>query len=260
MDKLSHAYIISSESQTAGMDRAIGLSQRILCSSTRKKPCGVCRDCRKVASGIHPDVSIIRRLPDESGKMRSEIVINQIRDMRRDAAVLPNEADGKIYVIEEAEKMNTAAQNAALKLFEEPPENVHFILLTNNPEKLLPTVRSRCVMQRCASDEAAFDEQTETLAGSYVDLVQKGNAAELCEWCFENEKLEQRKLPDFLYCVKRKLIELCRYSDGKKRIMDNIALIDRCLEYQKVNTSVKHIFGLLAVRSLPTKETRKKVD
>ena len=180
--------------------------------------------------------------------------------MRADASVLPNEADGKVYIISEAETMNEKAQNAALKLFEEPPANVSFILVTANPEKLLITVRSRCVSVSCRTEEDAFDPAIETLAEEYVSLLTDGGPDELCEWCMENEKLEQRRLPELLHCIKLRLTEMMRYSAEKKQLMDAVSLIDRCLEYQTVNTSVKHIFGLLAVRSLPVKETRKKVD
>lgn len=260
MEKLSHAYIVSSASEEAGLERAKKLAAQMLCSGTGKKPCGVCRDCRKVKAGVHPDLGFVRRLGDDKGNQNRNIQIDQIRAMGADAYVLPNEASGKVYIIEEAETMNESAQNAALKLFEEPPAGVCFILCTTNPEKLLVTVRSRCAMIRCNSAEEPEDSEMAELADEYIRLVQNGNNAELTAWCMENEKLDSRKLTDFLNCVEHRLIQELRYSDAKRRIMENIGLVERCLEYQTVNTSVKHIFGLLAVRSLPAKETRKKVD
>ncbi|MDD5903187.1 MAG: DNA polymerase III subunit [Oscillospiraceae bacterium] len=260
MEKLSHAYIVSSASQEAGLARATELAAEILCSGTGKKPCGVCRDCRKVKAGVHPDLGFVRRPLDDKGNKKRDIQVDQIRDMGADAYVLPNEASGKVYIIEEAETMNESAQNAALKLFEEPPAGVHFILCTANPEKLLVTVRSRCAMIRCNSGSEPENREMAELADEYIRLVQNGNNAELTAWCMENERLDARKLPDFLNSVERRLVQELRYSDAKKQIMENIELIDRCIEYQMVNTSVRHIFGLLAVRSLPAKETRKKVD
>ena len=115
-------------------------------------------------------------------------------------------------------------------------------------------------MIRCNSGSEPENMEMAELADEYIRLVQNGNNAELTAWCMENERLDARKLPDFLNSVERRLVQELRYSDSKKQIMANIELIDRRLEYQMVNTSVRHIFGLLAVRSLPAKETRKKVD
>lgn len=261
MKKLSHAYIISSPLPETGHSKAVSLAAGMLCSSPGTEPCGVCRDCRKVMAGVHPDVSFVRRLADDNGSPKNDISVGQIRQMRADASVLPNEAKGKVYIIEEAETMNISAQNAALKVFEEPPEFVSFILVTTNPEKLLETVRSRCALIYCAADDAGEDDgEMSSLAGEYLDCVLSGDRARLASWCAENEKLDSKKTAEFLSCLKGRLTELLRFSDDKNRIMNIIVLVDRCIEYQTVNTGVKHIFGLLAVRSLPVKETRKKVD
>ena len=123
MEKLSHAYIISSASE---------LAAKMLCSGAGQRPCGVCRDCRKVKARVHPDLTIVSQLVDDKGNRKKEIQIDQIRDMGADAYVLPNEAAEKVYIIERADTMNERAQNAALKLFEEPPRGVHFILCAQN--------------------------------------------------------------------------------------------------------------------------------
>lgn len=260
MEKLSHAYIVSSSSQETGLAKAKELASEMLCSGTGKKPCGVCRDCRKIKAGVHPDLGFVRRPLDDKGNKKRDIQVDQIRDMGADAYVLPNEANGKVYIIEEAETMNENAQNAALKLFEEPPDGVHFILCTTNPEKLLTTVRSRCVLIRCNAGSEPENAETAALADEYIRLVQNGNSAELTAWCMANDRLDARVLTELLGCIESRLIQMLRYSDARAQLMANIALIERCLEYQTVNTSVKHIFGLLAVKSLPAKETRKKVD
>ncbi len=118
-----------------------------LCESGGAKPCRACRHCRKVFQGefpgIHPDVALVERAADKSGKPRREILVDQIRALAVDTLVLPNEADGKVYIFPEADKMNLAAQNAFLKLLEEPPQQTVFILVSEEPEKLLETIRSR---------------------------------------------------------------------------------------------------------------------
>lgn len=258
MEKLSHAYIVSSASEEAGLEKACALAAEMLCSGAGRKPCGVCRDCRKVKARVHPDVTFVSRLIDDRGVRKKEIVVDQIRDMGADAYVLPNEAAGKVYIIDRADTMNEQAQNAALKLFEEPPDGVHFILCVQNAARLLPTVRSRCVELRCADADEPEDEGIAALADEFAGLLGSGDVPAFTAWCFEHEKMEARQLPDFLFGVKRRLTEKLKAEPDKKRTMANIELIDRCLKYQTVNTGVKHIFGLLAVRS--AMETRKQVD
>lgn len=255
MEKLSHAYIVSSASEEAGLGKAYELAAKMLCSGAGKKPCGVCRDCRKVKARVHPDLTLVSQITDDKGNRKKEILVDQIRGMGADAYVLPNEAAEKVYIIERADTMNERAQNAALKLFEEPPKGVHFILCAQNAERLLPTVRSRCMELRCGDEADREDGGIAKLADEFVGLMESGDVPKFTAWCFEHEKLEARLLPDFLFGVKRRLTEMLKVKPDKKRIMRNIELIDRCLKYQTVNTGVKHIFGLLAVRSAT--ETRK---
>ena len=258
MEKLSHAYIVSSASEEAGLEKAYELAAKMLCSGAGDRPCGVCRDCRKIKARVHPDLTLVSQLTDDKGVRKKEILIGQIRDMSADAYVLPNEAAEKVYIIERADTMNEQAQNAALKLFEEPPRGVHFILCVQNAARLLPTVRSRCVELRCGDEADAEDESIAKLADEFVELLEGGDVPGFTAWCFEYEKMDARLLSDFLFGVKRRLTEKLKAEPDKKRIMGNIELIDRCLKYHTVNTGVKHIFGLLTVRS--AMETRKQVD
>lgn len=262
MEKLSHAYIVSSASVTVRSKLSMELAAKMLCSGRGEKPCGVCRDCRKVSAGVHPDLTVIRHLVDDKGKEKREILIDQIREMSADAYVLPNEAGAKVYIIENADTMNVNAQNAALKLFEEPPKNVNFILSTANPDKLLVTVRSRCVLLRRNAEDESETEDVAAMAEEYLACLAKGSDPELLVWCASHESVDFKTAADFLNGVKLRLADmLCGRRDSilgdRRQLMYCIGLTDRCLEYLKVNTGVKSIFGLLAVRSLPAKETRK---
>ena len=146
-----HSYIISGDGDAA-RSRAREMAAAALCESSGAKPCRACRHCRKVFQGafpgIHPDVALVERAADKSGKLRREITVDQIRALAVDAAVLPNEADGKVYIFPEADTMNIAAQNAFLKLLEEPPPNWMFILVASRLERLLPTILSRVIQLR----------------------------------------------------------------------------------------------------------------
>ena len=258
MEKLSHAYIVSSASERAREDKAFYLAAKMLCRGEGERPCGACRDCRKVRSRVHPDLAVIERISDDKGKQKKEMLVDQVRAMGADAYVLPNEAAAKVYIIKDADTMNEQAQNAALKIFEEPPKGVHFILCVSNPERLLATVRSRCVLLSCTGDEDAEDETAAALADEFVAIERRGDTPALTAWCFAHETLDARALGDLLLALKRRYTALLLSEKDKMRIMDIIRLLDRCMKYQTVNTGVKHILGLLAVRSAA--ETRKTID
>ena len=113
------------------------MAAAILCKDAHK-PCTTCPACRKVLSGSHPDFITV----DDPEK--KTVPVDLIRQARADIYVRPNEGDKKIYLFPRAQDMGIPGQNALLKVLEEPPAYGVFILLTDNPEKLLPTVRSRC--------------------------------------------------------------------------------------------------------------------
>ena len=99
--RLSHAYIIAARPD-AGFARATLLAQEMLCCGTGSRPCGICRDCRKVRQGVHPDVLVLARQTDDKGKPKREIYVDQIRELAAAAPVLPNEAERKVFLIRDA--------------------------------------------------------------------------------------------------------------------------------------------------------------
>ena len=141
--RLSHAYLIAAPDIEAAFSRAGELAAAAVCTGEGEKPCRRCRACRKVAENIHPDVITLARLEDDKGRPKREIGVDQIRQLSADACIMPNEAPRKVYISREAETMNVPAQNAALKLLEEPPLGALFLLCTTNASQLLPTGRSR---------------------------------------------------------------------------------------------------------------------
>jgi DNA polymerase-3 subunit delta' len=135
--KISHFYLISGPEGAGKKTLGTLLSAAILCKSS-EKPCLSCPACRKVMGNAHPDVITI----DDPEK--KTVPVDLIRKARADVYIRPNEGSHKIYVIPRAQDLNLSGQNALLKVLEEPPEYGVFLLLTDNPQKLLPTVRSRC--------------------------------------------------------------------------------------------------------------------
>jgi DNA polymerase III subunit delta' len=100
--------------------------------------CGACAACKRIERGVHPDVIVIE--PGDTGTIK----IEQVRDVIDRAGYRPFEGRRRVVVIDEADAMVPAAQNALLKTLEEPPSASIFILVSSMPDSLLPTVRSRC--------------------------------------------------------------------------------------------------------------------
>ena len=260
-DELPHAMILLSPSPEERMQTAAVLAAAAVCSGTGSVPCGVCRDCRKVKEGIHPDVITVRRLTDDKGKAKREIGVEQIRALIADSVVLPNEAARKVYVIEEAERMNVSAQNAALKLLEEPPRGVHFLLCAANAEPLLETLRSRCAELVCGARAEAPDAESLKLAEAFIRCWAKGDEARLFRFLTENENLDNAAAGAFVECAAGLLTDmLCRrkssLSMSDRELYDLETLLERCADMLRVNSSVKHVFGLLAVRAIKSNKQR----
>lgn len=133
--RISHFYLISGPRGSGKHTLAKLLAAAILCRSSTK-PCLGCGPCRKVMEGNHPDFITVE---DPEHKNVAVKIVRQIRD---DVFIRPNESDHKIYLF--PQELGLEGQNALLKILEEPPAYGVFILLSDNPEKLLPTVRSRC--------------------------------------------------------------------------------------------------------------------
>lgn len=135
---VSHFYLISGPIGSGRHTLARLLAEALLCREP-DAPCGRCRACRKVQGGNHPDLLTV----DEPEK--KTISVERVRALQTDVYVRPNEAEHKVYLFPRAGDLGLPAQNALLKLLEEPPRFTVFILVTDNAERLLPTVRSRCV-------------------------------------------------------------------------------------------------------------------
>ena len=136
----SHAYIIEGEKSSGKMMLAKAFAQSLLCENFDEEPCGICPACLKTISENHPDIIYVNH------EKPNLISVDEIRQqVDNDILIKPYEAQYKVYIIDESDKMNDQAQNAILKTIEEPPSYGVILLLTDNANKLLPTIRSRCI-------------------------------------------------------------------------------------------------------------------
>ena len=143
-DRIAGAYLFVGPTGVGKETVARYFAQLIFCQQKAQPPtvCGTCLACRKVDSGNHPDLQFIR--PDGS-----ELKIGQIRELQKQIIYEPLEANRKVYILTDVDRMNDPAENALLKTLEEPPASSVLILLTSNIRVLLPTTRSRCQILQC---------------------------------------------------------------------------------------------------------------
>ena len=151
LGRISHFYLISGPAGSGKHTLAKLLSAAILCKGAERPCCG-CAVCRKVQGNSHPDVITVE---DPEHK---NVAVKIVRQFREDVFIRPNESDFKIYLL--PQELGIEGQNALLKILEEPPKYGVFMLLTDNPEKLLPTIRSRCTELRLTALPEKLLEQT----------------------------------------------------------------------------------------------------
>lgn len=170
--RFPHALIIEGEEGIGKKTLAKDIACALVCRGN-DKPCGECAQCKKAIGAIHPDIS--EYIP---ARTANSFHVDTVRNIINDAYVQPNEADYKIYILANAHCMNQNAQNALLKILEEPPKYVVFILTTNSKSALLSTVLSRSV---CVSLEGVDIERAANYITSHCENVDYNTAKKTVE-------------------------------------------------------------------------------
>jgi DNA polymerase III subunit delta' len=138
-DRLAHGILIHEDPGAGGHELARWIAQRVNCSQPDRAPCGECQNCKWVDAGQHPDVT-----PLSPEGESSQILIQAVRDLAADLALTAHGHGYKVAIVSPAEAMNVFAANALLKTLEEPPRRTLVLMVTSQPSRLLPTLRSRC--------------------------------------------------------------------------------------------------------------------
>ena len=188
----------------------------------------------------HPDITTVACL---EGK--KEIVVDQIRDVVRDSVVLPNQSERKAYII--SGNMNDSAQNAALKLLEEPPVNVVVILCAEKLDSFLPTIRSRCIEYNCNIAPSASGE----LAASFLTAFAKGKKSRI-EWLESNNTMSIAEAAAFSAECCNEIADMLtgrkpRHGIDGSVLLSLEELFEKILTYLNANVNVKQVFGLLEI-------------
>ena len=242
-NRLSHAYIVDASF-------ADTIAMAVVCSARdAKRPCGNCTDCDKASRHIHPDIITVSRLDN-----KHIISVDQIRALKQDVYILPNEAKQKVYVVNDADSMNINAQNAFLQILEEPPAHAVFILCTENPAALLPTVSSRCIELRSFSEcEDADDtppDELEELACDFVDALAVDNV-KLMDCMFRIDKLDRHAFVSFISLTREHVVSALREcsgvgaSDKRAVLLQTDSVLTKAGEMLDLNVSSGHIAGFI---------------
>lgn len=183
-DRLPHGLLFAGPAGVGKALTARALGALFLCEKPQgARRCGTCEACTLMAAGTHPDFHPVYRqlirLEKETSKAKElpiKVVVDYLIGPANLKAVMNR---GKVFVVEEADLMNAAAQNSMLKTLEEPAGRTLIVLLTDQPNALLPTIRSRCQLVAFAALDAAVVQ--EQLARRGIDPATAADAAELAE-------------------------------------------------------------------------------
>ena len=218
---IKHSYIITG---SGAYDKALEIARRA--TGSEKLEC--------------PDIISIFRA-------KTELTVDQVRDVVSDSIVLPNESAYKVYIFADAEYMNIPAQNAALKLLEEPPSHVILILCASKPEVFLPTVRSRCIEINLTSEANTEYELSE----EFLDAFSSGIVSRI-RWLEEHSKMSISECKDFCVGTCNLIADIVCKRHGNYDIKSDTLMrlekeLEKCIKYLDANVNVKQIIGLLEI-------------
>lgn len=152
--RLPHAIMLRGGSEALRNRLSLYLAQAFVCEG-EQEPCGKCPHCIKAKSGNHPDIVIT----DPAKQNEKTFKIALVREVKDDAYIIPNEANSKVYILRSADKMNIQAQNALLKLIEEPPPYARFILECDSSAAMLETIMSRVTLFDLGADTDGISDE-----------------------------------------------------------------------------------------------------
>ncbi|MPM01697.1 hypothetical protein SDC9_47937 [bioreactor metagenome] len=239
---LSHAYILSGPEGEEKRALAEFLCKAYVCTGEGTPPCGNCSGCRKIAEGIHPDLIIV-------GAEGETVNVAAARTMKTTAYIRPNEAPRKVYLFPSAQELTGQVQDVLLKLLEESPPYAAFLLLTENEQALLPTIRSRCELLRLVSPPERTEAEDSADARNLARLLCSGQELQLLVWTLTLEKRDREALASLLDGTVSVLADKLMKENGypeKRRLLMLVTHLKALRQACDYNIGTGHLAGWLA--------------
>jgi len=252
MEKISHAYILNGENNSGKMMLAEAFAMALQCEAGGDEPCMECRSCRQAKEHNQPDIIYVTH------EKPNIISVDDIRhQLNNDIVIKPYSSKYKIYIVDEAEKMNTQAQNALLKTIEEPPAYGIILLLTTNADSFLPTILSRCItlnlktvqeelikahlMQKYQVPDYQADVCAAFAQGNVGKAIQLAASEEFNELKADAISLV-KKLEDLdLYDLNQQIKLVSEYKNKINEFLDLLTLWFRDVLYAKATNDVSNL-------------------
>ena len=252
MEKVSHAYIFNGENNSGKMMLAEAFATALQCEEHGTEGCMNCRSCRQAKEHNQPDIIYVTH------EKPNLISVDDIRhQLNNDIVIKPYSSKYKIYIVDEAEKMNAQAQNALLKTIEEPPAYGIILLLTTNADAFLPTILSRCITLNLKSVQEEMikkhlmqkhqipDYQAEVCAafaqGNVGKAIQLASSGEFNELKSAALSLVKRLEDMDLYELNQQIKDISEYKNQIEEYFDLLTLWFRDVLYMKATNDVNNL-------------------
>lgn len=214
-NRIAHAYLFCGPRGTGKTTISKIFAKMINCEDEKHRPCDQCENCLAVQQGNHPDIIEIDAASNNG--------VNEVRDLIEKVKYAPLKGKYKVYIIDEVHMMSAGAFNALLKTIEEPPAHVIFIFATTEPQKVLPTIVSRC--QRYDFTKVSIKDMTKRIR----DVLHQENIQ------YEEEAIRL----------------VCQLADGGMR--DALSILDQVIAYSQNQITVEDVHAIYGILSIEEK-------
>ena len=252
MEKISHAYILNGENNSGKMMLAEAFAMALQCEAGGDEPCMECRSCRQAKEHNQPDIIYVNH------EKPNIISVDDIRhQLNNDIVIKPYSSKYKIYIVDEAEKMNVQAQNALLKTIEAPPAYGIILLLTTNADSFLPPILSRCITLNLKSVQEDLIKkhlmrqfQVPDYQADVCAAFAQGNVGKAIQLAASDEFNELKsdaitlvkKLEDLdLYDLNQQIKVVSEYKNKIQEFLDLLTLWFRDVLYVKATNDVSNL-------------------